>query len=51
MKAIWSYRGFKALKEDKLIKYVKTHQIVDQNDLYGTYYENISKFPDGRYLF
>ena len=50
MKAIWSYRGFKALREDKLIKYVKTHQIVDQNDLYSTYYENISEFPNGHYL-
>ena len=50
MKAIWYYRGFKALREDKMIKYVKSHQIVDQNDIYSTFYENISEFPNGHYL-
>ena len=50
MKAIWSYRGFKALREDKMIKYVKSHQITDQNDIYSTFYDNISEFPNGHYL-
>lgn len=51
MKAIWTYRGFKGLREDKMTKYVKSHQITDQNDIYSTFYENISEFPNGHFLF
>ena len=50
MKAIWAYRGYKGLKEDKMMKYVKSHQITDQNDIYSTFYENISEFPNGHFL-
>ena len=51
MKAIWTYRGFKGLREDKMMKYVESHQITDQNDIYSTFYENISEFPNGHFLF
>ena len=50
MKAIWSYRGHKGLREDKMIKYVKSHQITDQYDTHSTFFENISEFPNGHFL-
>ena len=49
-KFIWSYRGHKGLREDKMIKYVKSHQITDQYDTYSTFFENISEFPNGHFL-
>ena len=50
MKAIWAFRSHKGLIEDKLKNYVQSHQLIDQDNKYSTFYENISEFPNAHFL-